>query len=264
MAKTVSGFDYYKEKNLIPQYSIANIHNLGEREEQEDSFGISDINDTKNGIMFVLADGMGGMANGKLISSIVVVYLLDKFSNKSEDEDNIEFLKECLFSVNEKIVQINREKKANGGSTVIACILKDDKLDYVSVGDSRICLYNNNTITKINTEHNYEQILNKLVEMGEITEEEANNNKNRAALTSYIGTKNELKIDSNKETIEISDDDKVIIMSDGIFGTLNDVVLANFLSEDVYTASENIENEILRLDKKHQDNFTAIIIGKNY
>ena len=77
-----------------------------------------------------------------------------------------------------------------GGSTLVAVMIKDSRMDYISVGDSHIYLLRGNDLTLINQEHNFGALLMEKAARGEVDPNEPYVNPKRNALTAYIGVGN--------------------------------------------------------------------------
>lgn len=243
---------------------IANLQHQGKREYQEDSFGISDIQNEKKGILAILADGMGGMAGGDAASSMAVSTIMEDFNSLEEIENPAELLLQLAEDANKKVSGIPELQVNDGGTTLILCYINSYNLYYLSVGDSRICLIRDDKIIQLNKEHTLGASLDEMVRRGEMEYEEAMNNPMRKMLTSFIGSDEIPKIDYSKEVIPILPTDKIILMSDGIFGTISDEEIVEILdNSDLNISARLMEHRVLAKNKKHQDNFTAILIKKN-
>ena len=97
--------------------------------------------------------------------------------------------------------------------------------------------------------------------MGKISLEEARNDSQRHALTSFIGMGEVERIDRSMHPLHLSPGDKVLLMSDGVFGTVPDEEMARLAGPvDAVAAARNLENAVLAAQKPGQDNFTAIIL----
>lgn len=246
-------------------YSIGNIQNIGKRESQQDSFGISDLSNkalcAEKGIFAVVADGMGGLANGAEVSALVTRSMLNYFASRPFGPDTSqEFLNMLTNANNETNAFLSKNVMGRSGSTVVAVIIKDKKLHWISVGDSRICLVRNGALFQLNREHTYASELDVKAARGEISYEEARSDPQRHALTSYIGMGELEKIDRSLRPVQLAKGDRIILMSDGVFGTLSDEEILSTMHLPPYEASSQLERLILDKDKKGQDNFTAIII----
>jgi len=87
-------------------------------------------------------------------------------------------------------------------------------------------------------------------------------NPRRRTLTSYLGLADEPAMDFPAEPIPLNSGDKIVLMSDGVFGTLDDETLTRVLvrSPNVVEAAHKLEDAVLMEKKANQDNFTAVII----
>jgi serine/threonine protein phosphatase PrpC len=142
---------------------------------------------------------------------------------------------------------------------VVAVIIRDGDLYWVTVGDSRIYLLRGGAFIQINREHTYAVEVDEKAAMGEMTWEEAADHPKRVALTSYLGMGRLEKIDRNIRPVRLLDGDRVILMSDGVFGTLTDDEMLAFMQKEPHESAAAIQEEILKKEKRGQDNFTAII-----
>ena len=238
---------------------VGNLHHIGQRGSQQDSFGMSNISDQARGVLAVVADGIGGLAGGAEISSIVTSHFLQNFTASSGGLDPAEQLLRMSMSAN-NLARRNAHDGING-STVVAVILKNNQLWFVSVGDSRIYLLRDGALVQLNREHTMASQLDEDAARGRITVQEARSDKQRGALTSFIGIDNLRLIDRNLQPIQVKSGDKILLMTDGVFGTLNDEeMMAILTAAGPYEASVNLEQAVLAKAKPKQDNFTAIIM----
>ncbi|MCL2037322.1 MAG: serine/threonine-protein phosphatase [Oscillospiraceae bacterium] len=244
-------------------YKIANIQGQGRRNYQQDCFAVTDINDFQKGVLAVVADGMGGVSDGDVISRICVQTSLNVFATV---QGGGYFPSELLGRIT---ADSQREARSfivskgyeYSGSTLICAILRNNELYFTSVGDSMVALLRNGSLVQLNREHTHKVTLDERAARGEITFEEARNAHDREALTSYIGIDGELQRDCNVSPIALQAGDRVLLMSDGIFGTVDTAEIARLASNpDIYEAGRTLENAVLSMNKPNQDNFTAIIL----
>ncbi len=243
---------------------IGNVHNIGKRENQQDSFGISDLSNKKlckeKGIFAVVADGMGGLSGGAEISALVTTYMLNYFAG-SNTEDISGLLLNMLLSANQEVRKylVNNDNR-HSGSTVVNVIIKENTLYFLAVGDSRIYLFRGGALLQLNREHTYGSELDERAARGELSIEEARNDAQRTALTSYIGMDKILHIDRNLRPIPLMKGDRILLMSDGIFGTLSEEELVTIGKLHAYEGAIRMEKMIVSKEKENQDNYTSIII----
>jgi serine/threonine protein phosphatase PrpC len=272
----VTFFVYKKRKPVIVQAAattitrtnnqypvlLGNLHHIGARDNQQDSFCISDISNAglcaRKGILGVVADGMGGMADGAETSAIVTRTMLQYF-NEVDSSDYPQF--DMLVMLNTANENINRfmSGRDKGGSTVVAVIIHNCKLYWVAVGDSRIYLIRNGAIIQLNREHVYSVELDEKAAAGEISWETAAGDSRREALTSYLGIKDLEKIDRCYRPLNLLDGDRILLMSDGVFGVLTDEEILSTMPHPPQESAMMLQEMVLAKQNPNQDNFTAII-----
>ena len=241
-------------------YAVAKLHGIGTREEQQDAFGISDntLESTK-GMLFVLSDGMGGMEDGAQCSMRAVVSCLKQFEEENE-RMNEELLKDIAFEANEVVRSYLEESNSTGGCTLVVAWVGGKNALWLTIGDSRIYHYQKQCLFQMNIEHNYGFLLSKKVAEGEITEEEASRDPQRHALISYLGMDDDLLIDTGRLRLEAGE--RLLLASDGIFGTLAERQMADAMSYPVEETMRRFDMLISTIKKPYQDNFTALCVEK--
>lgn len=177
------------------------------RSVNEDNFLVNDkIN------FFMVADGMGGYAAGEVASQTAVDSAADFNFDLSAP---LKSLSQLIFEINQAI--INKSKLNSDysemGTTFTAAIVKDNKLYYVNLGDSRIYLYSvkNNKLTKISKDHS---LVADLVREGKITEEEAFNHPKKNIVTQALGLDTALNL--NKGSLPVNTDNYLLLCTDGL------------------------------------------------
>lgn len=240
---------------------------IGARPQQQDSLLISDLSDRvlcdKNGVLALVADGMGGLADGAKISASITDIMNKLFSDVSETMSPQDRLLTMTYDTAETIRNylINENAKMSG-STLAAVIIHNNELSFLSVGDSRIYLVRKGMLLQLNREHSYAVELDEAAARGEMYFEQAKNHPQRNALTSYIGNVPLERIDRSMHPIRLKKGDAVMIMSDGVFGTLSDEKIESiFVEDDPVATAKAIEREVLAAGQPNQDNFSAVILS---
>src|SRR5262249_14454703 len=156
-----------------------NAQHIGARSAQQDSFGFSDPDDrpfvAHAGIAAVVADGMGGLANGSAASSAAVQAFLKTYESKDPDESVPDALFRAIESAN--LAGPSRSRKSGGsqsaGPPLAAVAVHQDCLYWVSAGDSRVYLLREGEVGQLTADHIYAADLAAEVDTGRITREEA-------------------------------------------------------------------------------------------
>ncbi len=235
-----------------------NAQNIGSREEQQDAFCFSDMLNReeaeKYGYIAVLADGMGGMENGALAASTTVREFMNTYLTVF-DGDVKEAMLKAVETANREVQEID-----GAGATLCAVVIKDWQLYYVSVGDSHIYFYRNGYIRRLNEEHNYLSVLNKLVSEGKMTKEEAESHPDRQSLTSYIGIDDLEEIDYNEEPIPLMCGDSILICSDGLYRAMSEEEMVYALKNGDEAVAESMVQTVLSKKIRGQDNITVLVV----
>ncbi|MBL7979037.1 MAG: serine/threonine-protein phosphatase [Bacteroidetes Order II. Incertae sedis bacterium] len=243
-----------------------NAQHIGQREQQQDAFGFSDLGDVelvKNfGALVVVADGMGGMAMGQEASNLAKQVVLHTFAQPQPGESPADLLLRATHAANEAVYQMaNAAGLAHlAGTTLVAAVVKDLHLYWISVGDSRIFLYRRQELAPLNIEHVYSRVLNQQVKAGILTIDQAALNPEKNALTSFIGMANLVEIDRNVHAFPLEEGDVVLLCSDGLHGTLNEHEIADVLDLHPNDAAEHLVQLTLDRNHPHQDNVTVALL----
>ena len=249
---------------------IGKLHGVGKRENQQDSLAYSDPDDLDQmddkGFLAIVGDGMGGLSNGAEISQMVVASMLEYFDKHVTGEtDPKDALLDMVEYANRQVCDhIGEDRLGTSGSTVVAALWRDHKINWISVGDSSIFLLQNGIFTRLNDLHNFGAELDELAARGQITEEEARTDRQRAALTSYMGMGPLKHISQSAEPIELRNGDRLILASDGIYSAVSSAEIQDLLRYDVEVAAMKLRFLIEEKGKRNQDNYTAMIIEDHY
>lgn len=245
------------------RYMAANLQGKGARARQEDSFTLANVLDDKqyekNGLMFAVCDGMGGMKDGKAASETAATSLRNTFMNLDRNSEIIAQMKEGIYQASDKIFAA---LDGDGGSTAICSVILHECLYFVSVGDSFLYLFRNGSLIKLNAIHNvcHQRYLENIRE-GRLDAAECRNDPEAHALTSFLGMAGDLTIDSSVRPLPLMKGDVLLACSDGVGGVLNEKELKTALDcPSVHQICKNIEQSIIGHSAVNQDNYTALII----
>ena len=246
------------------ELTIGNAHKVGRRENQQDAFGVSDVFDERQcqqrGVLAVVADGMGGLKRGEEISAAATAAMLHGFAEAPQGLLPSQTLLHLVNKANQDACMRINTPEEKCGTTLIAALIRGDRLFHISVGDSRIYLYRAGRLIQLTRPHVYGAELDEKAASGQLTFEEASQDAQRRGLTSYIGMGTLEKVDYNQSPIFLMSGDRVLLMTDGVFGTLsNDEITAAVLPDPQETA-EAIERAIEEKNDPYQDNYTVIVL----
>jgi PPM family protein phosphatase len=244
-----------------------NAQHIGARREQQDDFGFSDLDDcnfiSHGGVLAIVADGMGGLAMGRDASRLAKQTMLEEYEAKTPEESIPDALRRALEAANTAVCELSRQAGQEGevGTTLVAAVIKDHDLHWVSVGDSRIYFYRQGELYQLTTDHDYARELARMAEAGQITWEEAAGDPNRRALTSYLGLPHLIEVDQSSQPVPLKADDRILLCSDGLYGSLTIAEMAEFLETNAQESAELLIEAALTKQKTSQDNLTVAILA---
>lgn len=233
---------------------------IGARKDQQDSCTYSDpALYSQQGMLAVVADGMGGLANGRAVSAALVRVFDEGFYRANPQCSGADLLLELAVRANSQINQMLRGQERSG-STLVAAVIRNGYLHFLTVGDSRIYLCRGGGLIQLNREHIFQEELAVNAVNQAAPLQQVRSDRQAHALTSYFGIGRIPYLDRNDEGIKLKEGDRILLASDGVFGTLKAAQLEEALSGDVQEAANQIGEMIRAADKPYQDNNTAVIL----
>lgn len=179
----------------------------------------------RKGLLYIVADGMGGAAGGDLASQMAVHVTLSKYY-QDEELDVSRSLAKAVQIANQQIHERGHTDPVcwGMGTTIVAAVVRGDQLNVMNVGDSRAYLLRNQKIKLISTDHS---LVQEQVRAGLLTQEEAAVHPRRNVLSRNLGYAPETYPDFAHYTL--GKGDMLLLCSDGLWGQVNDAELAEFL-----------------------------------
>ena len=234
----------------------------GGREYQEDDYGLIERGDPDIDEVLLLADGMGGHVSGDTASRMVVKTFAETYH---DTEGPIpDRLRACLTAANDALAEATDENpELQGmGSTVVATVISQHGLDWISVGDSPLWLFRDGKLHRLNADHSMAPVLANLVEAGRMTEEEAATDPKRNALRSAVMGDEIHLIDVSSQPVAIRKSDRLLLASDGLM-TLEDEDIARILKDKPDAPLEEVTEALIQAVEKvgrpNQDNTTVLL-----
>lgn len=244
-------------------FQVGNIQGVGGRERQEDSFALLHAADAgeiaRRGLFAVVADGMGGLEDGKQISEGAVDTLLQLFQALNDEGDIPRQLKEGICAVSDGLFQ---RFAGRSGTTVVAVRIFQDSLHWVSVGDSAIYLMRGGGVFQLNQEHTYlNQLYARELEQERIDKSRAEQDEDARRLTAFVGMPQLEQVDYSLRPLPLQAGDRILLCSDGISGVLSPPELMEAMALEPDRGCSLLESMVLEKNLPEQDNYTGIIIS---
>lgn len=207
------------------KYNIGNATHVGQvRKANEDYFGNFQ---TPNGHVFVVCDGMGGHVGGAKASRIAVESI-KSFLSSNEFSDPKLAIHHSIVNANTSIIKFaeqNIELKGMG-ATCVLMLISEKGVFIGHVGDSRIYHYADSKLIRLTKDHSFVQTL---VDMGEISESEAERHPRKNEISNALGLPNMKPPTIRDESISVHKNDIVLLCTDGLTGIVNDKGIAQVL-----------------------------------
>lgn len=237
------------------------------RKENQDAYAVR-MNEESGHLIAVVCDGMGGAKGGRVASTMAVELFLNScMANLRKGMSEAQVQEVAEFSVaeaNRAIYERGQGDEAlrGMGTTLVSAIVWDDKILFSNVGDSRAYLIRPNgeeesAITRITKDHSW---VETLVDMGDITAEEALHHPNRNLVTRVLGPESEAPSDSYP--VQTLPGDYILLCTDGLIDTVsNREIEREILSDE---DDNTCLVRLLELSKQRgaSDNVTAVLLHR--
>lgn len=230
----------------------------GLRPYQEDSYLVKALQDS---CLVVVADGLGGHGHGDYASQLCTQVFQGRYEHLGTIADPVSFLQGTAEVVNEMILRKGEEDPDYKycGTTITGFLVKEGQFYLINAGDSRVYGYDGKqTLTRLTKDHS---LVQELLDLGQITEEEAFNHPRRNMVTASLGIPKEyFKLEvSGPHPLE----PKTVLLafSDGVHDALTDEDLLAVLQERTSGLAQAIAEAALNAGGS--DNITACLLTLN-
>jgi protein phosphatase len=219
------------------------------REHNEDAFVVADLTRDNatlqpevrthdlgpRGTLFMVADGMGGAAAGEVASAMAIETVIEEMrtrwaqSSSTDPEAFAAAIRDAGSAANARIHKYASEHPEHRGmgSTATIAGLLGDRLYVAQVGDSRAYLVRNGVASQITKD---QSLVQKLVEAGELTAEEAELSERRNIILQALGPEPRVKVDLTSQQIRRGD--TLVLCSDGLSGQVKaDAIASTVVAE---------------------------------
>ncbi len=244
---------------------------IGTREYQQDSVlvpemkGMTTAELEQKGYLCVLCDGMGGLQGGERASKACAEAMFESYYGTYYGFDVKKAMREGAECADERVSKMrdNRGNPLHSGTTMTCVLIKDGRLMHCSVGDSRIYIYRNGTVSQLSHDHNYFEDLIRGHQPGSPEWRDAFINPKRDALTSYIGMGGIKHFDISESPIMLEKGDIIFMCSDGLYRSVGEEEMAAAMrkySDHLEFLPHVLTATAFDAGKVHQDNTSIITI----
>jgi serine/threonine protein phosphatase PrpC len=214
------------------------------------------------GMVLVVSDGMGGALAGDVASRMAIdsvreVMVGNDGQGCEPDSSLVDCLKHATMQANRAIHYKSMEdSRCSGmGATLTGAAIRHDKLDLVQVGDSRAYVVRGEQIRLATKD---QSLVQQLVDVGQISEEEAETHMFRNVILQALGAQTELTPATAR--IQLREGDVLLLCSDGLSGKLRNEEIRKIVAEageDLGAACSALVDEANH--RGGEDNITVVL-----
>jgi serine/threonine protein phosphatase PrpC len=221
------------------------------REHNEDSVLAVDYTreslvDPAQSHLYVVADGMGGAEAGEVASAIAVQTIRSYIEThldtaRGEVKNGAELLTGALEEANSRIIEyVASHPESRGmGSTGVCALISGSDAAVAWVGDSRGYLLEGTALRQVTKDHS---LVQRLVEIGQITPEEAHTHEHKNVITRSLGARQSGPAGAEAVAMKLKRGDKLLLCSDGLTAHVMDPQIREILGRnpDPYDAGREL------------------------
>ncbi len=240
------------------QFSIYQESRRGARKSNQDRIAYCYSRDA---LLMLIADGMGGHLHGELAAEIAVQFITAAFRREAKPRlsDPRSFLRQALSGAHRAIVQ-----QADGSglpeaprTTCVACVVQDDAACWAHAGDSRLYHIRDGTILAQTKDHS---LVQQLIDRGRMRAEAVAAHPERNRIFSCLGSARPPRADLSEAT-PLNAGDTLVLCSDGLWGPLSAKTIGSaVLKMGIMQAVPELLDEAERRAGRDCDNLSAIAV----
>jgi serine/threonine protein phosphatase PrpC len=244
-------------RKYLPVIESSGLSHIGPvREDNQDSIYLPGGSyPPESGLLYAVADGMGGYAHGEVASSLAIQKLTETLYT-GNGGPNPKSLRRGVESANLSVYKTAERLGAGRmGTTLTAAYILEDTLHLVHVGDSRAYLIRDRQATCLTSDHT---TVGDMVRTRLITPDKVRTHAQRSILTKAVGIGLFIKPDISQHKLQ--EEDCLILCSDGVWSVIQDEEFAQAVtgSLGIDQVSQNLLN--LALARETDDNVSVVAI----
>jgi PPM family protein phosphatase len=210
---------------MRPGIELAGLSDVGcRREDNQDYYSYweppAEQAFQRKGRLVLVADGMGGYEGGQEASRIAGTVVPEVYGGEAV-EDVSASLVAAFQAAHQRIRSRAAEQPGleGMGTTCTAAVLRGSQLHIAHIGDSRLYLVRDGSISRLTHDHSY---VGRLVEKGILSSQEAETHPHRNILTAALGAGGEIFPETSLEPIRLERQDTLALCTDGLWSVVSD------------------------------------------
>jgi serine/threonine protein phosphatase PrpC len=238
------------------KFSVFQVSRKGGRRKNEDRMGYCY---TRESGIFLLADGMGGHPQGEVAAQLALQVISALFQKEAAPKlaNVADFLTSAVLAAHHQILRHAMDKSLldTPRTTLVAAVVQGGVLTWLHCGDSRLYLVREGELLARTRDHSF--LEQRLAASGNTKLPE---NINRNMLYTCLGSPTKPVVDVSGPVV-LQQGDKLMLCSDGLWGSLSDVDIAYHLShKPVSAAVPDLVEKALRTAGETSDNVTCLAL----
>ncbi len=233
----------------VTEWEIAAVQHLGDRELQEDRFG---HRTSKNPAcsLIVVADGLGGHRGGGEAATAAVDAITECWDRQPGADEKT--LRRCMEAAKSRVSAVADRFSQEARTTCVVALLGAEQLCWTHIGDSRLYVFRRGDTIYRTKDHSVARLM---VEMGELSEEEARKGPEQGRLYKSLGA--ETDHDSRVVEAALTLDDGVLLCSDGFWVNVSEAEMIEAMQASDFTrAFESLAGLAVARANGESDNVT--------
>ncbi len=215
------------------RYEVGLANRIGNRASNQDRFGVAE---TDEGVLLILADGMGGIAQGELAAQTLVdtareVYL----AAEQPIREPARLFEAIIYRAHDALVAVGGERRYPG-TTGVLCLVQKGEAHWAHVGDSRLYLFRDRRVFFRTRDHSY---VEELFRQGLIDSEERARHPRRNQITQCIGCHDGRPQIAMGPATLLEERDVLLLCSDGLWDPVNEQQMMHLLERGTLEEATN-------------------------
>ena len=216
---------------------------------------------SRDALLMVVADGMGGHHYGEIAAQIAVQTLADTFQREAKPllADPFRFLQKSMTNAHHAILDYTTRHKLRDTprTTCVACVVQDNVAYWAHAGDSRLYLMREGRVIAQTKDHSRIRLL---IEEGMISEAQAAFHPDRNKIYSCLGSPTPPEIEFSRKT-PLNHGDILLLCSDGLWGEMSgDMMAVALKGSNLLLAVPMILNQAETKGGPHRDNLSVVAV----
>jgi serine/threonine protein phosphatase PrpC len=215
---------------------------------------------SKDALLLVLADGMGGYRHGEVAAQLAVTTMTEAFQRLAVPtlSSPAKFLIDHIQQVHDMIDQLMHEREMLEAprTTIVAAVVQRGVLYCAHVGDSRLYHFRDSHLLYRTEDHS---IVQSLYNKGMISKDDMSTHPYRHKVYSCLGGDVPPKIELSDRQ-ELAEGDTILLCTDGVWGAVADDQIKSLLSNN-FTINDGVTallDQAEAVSQEHGDNMSAI------